>query len=87
MTRQPVQEDPTVARDLEEASLVFMKTCFDYNATSRPKSRLLCRPPAIVKVLLSSYIMDELVAASCLPTWTNIAYHKYYADGNKVKAF
>ena len=31
---------------------------------------------------LSSYIMDQLVSASQLPTWTNIAYHKYYADGN-----
>ena len=29
-----------------------------------------------------SYIMDQLVSASQLPTWTNIAYHKYYADGN-----
>ena len=28
--------------------------------------------------------MDELVAASQLPTWTNIAYHKYYANGKPV---
>ena len=35
------QEDPTVARELEEASLMFFKTCFDYNATGRPKSRWL----------------------------------------------
>jgi serine/threonine protein kinase len=61
------QEEPTMSRDLEEASLVFLKSCFDYNPTGRPKS---------------SYIMDELVSASQLPTWTNIAYHKYYADGN-----
>ena len=32
--------------------------------------------------ILLSYIMDELVSASQLPTWTNIAYHKYYANGN-----
>ena len=36
----------------------------------------------IITISPLSYIMDELVSASQLPTWTNIAYHKYYADGN-----
>ena len=30
-----------MARDLEEASLMFLKSCFDYNPTGRPKSRFV----------------------------------------------
>ena len=30
------------------------------------------------------YIEQQLMAASQMPTWTNIAYHKYYANGNPV---
>ena len=30
-----------MSRDLEEASLIFLKSCFDYNPTGRPKSRFV----------------------------------------------
>ena len=32
------------------------------------------------------YIEQQLVAASQMPTWTNIAFHKYYAHGNPATA-
>jgi len=64
------QEEPTVSLDLTDETLAFLKPCFDYDAINRPKAR---------------DIADQLVAASRTPTWTNIAYHKYYAN-TTVKA-
>lgn len=62
------QEEPTVLQDLHDDNLAFLKGCFNYNATSRPRSR---------------EVVEKLQATSGAPTWTNIAYHKYYANGNK----
>lgn len=61
------KEEPTVSQELEEESLMFFKPCFDYNPTQRPKT---------------SYMTEQLVAASQTPTWTNIAFHKYYDKAN-----
>jgi serine/threonine protein kinase len=58
------QEDPTVIASLDDDSLDFLRACFDYKATSRPRAR---------------FIEEQLQVASRAPTWTNIAYHKYYA--------
>jgi len=63
------QEVPTVSMYLTDETLQFLRPCFDYDAINRPKSR---------------YIEQQLMAASQMPTWTNIAYHKYYVNGNPV---
>lgn len=63
------QEEPTVSLYLEDNTLQFLKPCFSYDAISRPKAR---------------YIEQQLIATSQMPTWTNIAYHKYYADRKSV---
>jgi len=59
------QEEPTVSQDLTDPSLLFFKSSFDYTPTKRPRS---------------SYITEMLVSASQTPSWTNIAYHKYYSS-------
>jgi len=59
------QEDPTVVKDLADDTLNFLRPCFDYKPTSRPRA---------------SFIEEQLMEASRKPTWTNIAYHKYYAS-------
>jgi len=65
------QEEPTVSLYLTDETLQFLRPCFDYDAINRPKAR---------------YIEQQLVAASQMPTWTNIAFHKYYAHGNPATA-
>lgn len=63
------QEEPTVSLYLEDETLEFLKPCFDYDPINRPKAR---------------NIEQQLLAASQMPTWTNIAYHKYYQNGNRT---
>jgi len=58
------KEFPTVVMDID-SKLEFLKDCFLYEATARPKTRM---------------IEEELSRASRTPTWTNIAYHKYYQN-------
>jgi len=63
------QEEPTVSLYLEDETLAFLKPCFDYDPINRPKAR---------------NIEQQLQAASQMPTWTNIAYHKYYQNGTRA---
>jgi len=63
------REEPTVSQYLSGETLMFLRPCFDYDPMNRPKTR---------------YIEQQLIATSQMPTWTNIAYHKYYVNGNPV---
>lgn len=63
------REEPTVSQYLSDETLMFLRPCFDYDPMNRPKTR---------------YIEQQLIATSQMPTWTNIAYHKYYVNGNPV---
>jgi len=60
------QEQPTITLYLEDETLQFLRPCFEYDAINRPKARS---------------IEQQLMSTSQMPTWTNIAYHKYYANG------
>ena len=60
------EEEPTVLQHLQDSDLQdldFLKECFDYQATKR---------------LSASSIEHKLIQLSQTPTWTNVAYHKYY---------
>jgi len=61
------QEEPSFLYNLSEESLQFLKPSFKYDPIARPRARKL---------------EEELVLASRTPTWTNIAYHKYYGKTN-----
>lgn len=60
------EEDPTVLAHLSPAAgeLDFLRGCFDYGPTSRPSAQ---------------DVEHRLLRTSQTPTWTNVAYHKYYS--------
>lgn len=60
------KEEPTVLQHLDEetASLEFLADTFNYQATARPRAKVL---------------EEKLAIVSRTPTWTNMAYNKYYS--------
>ena len=60
------QEEPSVLQqinDEENTELLFLLDAFSYQATQRPPART---------------IEEKLTMISGTPTWTNLAYNKYY---------
>lgn len=60
------QEEPSILQQInddENAELLFILDAFNYQATGRPAA---------------TSIEEKLTLVSRTPTWTNLAYSKYY---------
>ena len=69
------QEEPSVLHrinDEENSEFLFFLDAFNYNPTDR----------------MNALAIEEKLSMVCrTPTWTNLAYNKYYGNNSTVKSF